>query len=203
MNELRTKVLNEVRRCIEVANRAYPRHNLTMPTVRFDLRGTVAGTANSREWEININETLLRENPDEMISNTTPHEVAHLIDAVVFPETRSVSVTVTRSGRFRRTKRSIHGPTWKMIMRMLGADPSRTHNMDTTNARVKVRRYHEYFCAACNKNIVVGPKHHAQIQKGGSRILHKPCRTLIVWPHYRGLANHTQELLAARQKRYG
>ncbi len=166
--ELKISVEEEVKRCIEVANQRFPNRNFKMPRIEFTLVGTKAGTANSSGYCININSVLLVENEKQMISNTVPHEVAHLIDAILHPETRDCSFkyNLFSGRRGSRTKRSIHGPTWKSVMRMLGVDPSRTHQMDVKNATTKTRNRFYYECPTCHRMNTAGPKHHKMLQRG-------------------------------------
>ena len=128
------RVNAEISRCIKIAEDLYDR-KFEFPTVKYNKRGRTAGTACSSTYTIDINSVLLMENLDTFIDGrdgrgTVTHEFAHLVDAIVNPQTRNRGY-----GR----KRSIHGPTWARIMRQFGAKPSRCHSYDTTNSRVKKR----------------------------------------------------------------
>lgn len=165
-NEIKQRVNERIERDIEVAEKHFG-IKIKFPNVVYKKRGTVAGVAKHYMWEIDLNPVLLMENLDEMINDTVPHELAHLIDYQLHPENfASGRITMTRSGRYRREKRSVHGPTWKNIMIVLGVDPSRTHNMDTTNSRVKKGPKHVYVCKTCGTVMELGDKRHAKMQAG-------------------------------------
>lgn len=164
--EMKRKVEAKIRECMAIAAKHYPNADLPYPTVRYAKRGTTAGTANDSRYEINLNAVLLMENKDVFINRTVVHEFAHLVDGRVNPHTRQTSIVSTRRG-LRRTKRDVHGPSWKNIMRQFGADPSRCHSYDVTNARVKNRgasRQHVWKCGCGNGQVVLtDAKHKKQL----------------------------------------
>ena len=131
--EVRNQVNAEIQRCIDVANDHY---NMTFqfPEVVYKKRGTTAGTANDKSYTIDLNSVLLMENLDTFIDGrigrgTVTHEFAHLVDGIVNEWTRN---------RGWGRKRSLHGPSWKRIMRLFGVrNPSRCHSYNVTNSRVK------------------------------------------------------------------
>lgn len=156
--EIKAQVEEKIRERLTFANQRF-NLDITMPAIQYTLRGTTAGTANCHTWVINLNPVLLMENTVDFIERTPVHELAHLIDYKLHPE------------NFRRTygsKRSVHGPTWKRIMMILGADPSRCHSFDTTNARTKTSTQHTWTCR-CGSVMVLGPKRHAKMLSGRSR----------------------------------
>lgn len=129
--------------------------SIKQPTVTYTKRGTTAGTANYRTWVIDLNPILLNENVEEMIGDTVPHELAHLIDYQLYPENFDV-----RYGQ----KRSLHGPTWKSIMVALGCSPDRCHNMDTSRAKVRRKAQYTYVCDGCGNELTMGPVRHKKEQ---------------------------------------
>lgn len=54
------------------------------PAVNYKQRGTTAGSAYLKEWEIRLNATLLIENTEKFIDEVIPHELAHLLVYHVF-----------------------------------------------------------------------------------------------------------------------
>jgi SprT protein len=173
--DIKDRVNAELNRCLAIASLKWPSHQFPFPTVEYTQRGTTAGTAYYNKWMIKLNPVLLMENVDDFIKRTVPHELAHLVDFRVYqrhaPEFLSFA-----SGR--RAKRSVHGETWKYVMRLFGADPSRCHSYDTTNARVKNRVRYTYFCK-CGQVLNIGPKHHKKIQLGVINIKHSKCRSIL------------------------
>ncbi len=160
--EIKNRVDAEIKRCIKIAEKAFDR-KFTFPTVKYELRGQTAGWAQDLTNTININSILLMENLDTFIDGrtgrgTVTHEFAHLVDGIVYPQTRN---------RGWGQKRSIHGPTWKRIMILFGARPSRCHSYDTTNSKVRRKAVHVYSCNSCSKNMTLGPVRHKKQQRGG------------------------------------
>ena len=101
-----------------------------VPEVRFDLKGATAGYAMFPERGapyLRLNRELLERYPDEMIGQTVPHEVAHIV-------TRHVH----------GWRAPAHGEEWREVMEYFGKPADRTHQMAGVPAR-KVRRF-AYTC---------------------------------------------------------
>lgn len=121
---------------------------LPMPEVSFDLRGLSAGMAViSRKSTVNcrirINTYLLQHYPREMMEQTVPHEVAHL-------------VTYALHGKLD------HGPEWRAVMDSFGVPAERCHQMQAVPARR--HRKHKYHCG-CREHMV-GPGINRRIRRG-------------------------------------
>ncbi len=108
--------------------------------IELGIRGACAGRAYYSQNKIKLNEQLFRENEDDFIRNTIPHEVAHLISFALHGA----------NGRG-------HGRHWREVMRKLGVeDSARCHFYHTTPAR-KVR-FFPMSCACasgCNVSSIV------------------------------------------------
>lgn len=122
--------------------------SLSVPDVRFNLRGLSAGMAvvprrRATGAYLRINTDLLHRFPDEMINETVPHEVAHLVSHAF-------------CGRLD------HGKTWKQVMAHFGKTATRCHQMPATPARKQKR--HPYLCG-CREHRV-GPQINARIRRG-------------------------------------
>lgn len=156
--EIKDRVEAKLRESIALAESHYGQ-SFKFPSVIYTKRGRVAGTADIRAWEVNFNATLLMENIEDFIARTVPHEMAHLIDYQLNPS--------NFEGGWGR-KRSVHGPTWKRIMTIIGAENSRCHSYDTTNSRVKKGRQnkHVYVCKTCGKEMKLGAQRHRKMQTG-------------------------------------
>lgn len=70
--------------------------------------------------EISINMILFRDYVKDMLNVTIPHELAHLVQFKKFD--------------FRGLTTQDHGVEWQEVMRRLGKDPAKYHNMDVTKA---------------------------------------------------------------------
>lgn len=174
-NIVKARVTATLRECVAKANACYPKHTFKMPTVEYKKRGATAGTACDRTYTIDLNSVLLMENIEDFLSRTVIHEFGHLVDGIVNPATRS---------RGWSRKRSLHGPTWKRIMRMLGGPTSRCHSYDTTNSAVKKRGQakHVWTCSCGSPAGIMkigNIRHMKMIAPGSARY----------W--VRGHANHT------------
>jgi len=163
------RVNAKLKECIAMAESHYS-ITVKFPRVTYTLRGTTAGTANHGTYVVNFNSVLLMENEDKFIARTVPHELAHLIDHQLHPENfESYGISVTRNGRVRRNKRTVHGPTWKAIMAVIGAaDATRCHTYDTTNAKTKKKAVHVWQCA-CGSHMHLGPVRHKKMLSGVSK----------------------------------
>ena len=110
--------------------------NLPEAAIDFSLRGRCAGQARvdrNGETCLRINQQLLAENLDDFLSNTIPHEVAHLV--------------VNWQARKKRQRPRPHGPEWQAVMRQCyGLKALRCHSYQTTPARVVPRA----FLYSCN-----------------------------------------------------
>ncbi len=69
---------------------------------------------------VNLNMILLEDNVTEMLNETIPHEIAHLVQYNKFDH---------KGGNTQ-----CHGAEWQEIMRKLGKKPTKTHTMDVSRA---------------------------------------------------------------------
>lgn len=162
------KVTTEVQKMVntkilECRNKAEAHYQRAFPICEavYDVRGRWSGYVHAEQcvrsgnWVMHLNPVLLMENIDDFIARTVPHELAHIIDCEV-----NKGFSRTWSG-----KRSVHGPSWKAVMRVLGIrDASRCHSYDTTNAQVRKKASFEYKCA-CGQSVFLGPVRHARHQE--------------------------------------
>src|SRR5712671_2184617 len=100
-----------------------------VPDIEWSLRGLTAGRAMFRGNRIRLNAIFLRDNTEDFIAQTIPHEIAHLLNNALHG--------------FRVKP---HGPEWKSIMRALGLSPIRCHDYDVTKAAFRRQKRHIYFC---------------------------------------------------------
>lgn len=147
--EIRQRVHNEIKRCIDVASSYYGRE-FNIPSYDFNLKGTTGGRAWPTENRMEFNATFLLNHTEEYIARTVPHEVAHIIDRAVY------GYEYTRRGKVIR-----HGTNWKSVMRVLGVkDLTRCHSYDVTPAQQKVKSKFHYKCKGCGADLYLGPVRH-------------------------------------------
>ncbi|CAK9884281.1 MAG: Protein SprT [Candidatus Erwinia impunctatus] len=131
------------------------------PSIIYQQRGSIAGTAWLESWEIRLNPVLLAENQQAFIDEVVPHELAHLL-------------VWKRFGRV-----APHGKEWRWMMEtVLGRPAQRTHRFAVTSVRgrtflyrcrcrehqLTIRRHHrvqrgesEYRCVQCNNPLIYNP----------------------------------------------
>jgi len=152
---------------------------MPVPNLNYLLRGTTGGTANSTTFTISLNEILLLENWDLYQIRTIPHELAHLATTHLFGY-----------------QRQAHGRHWKFVMKTLfGLEPSRCHNMDTTNSMVRNTKYFEYTCG-CNTKHVISSVKHNKILRGRTVYSCSGCRGVI---YYLNKTTDKRTLMAERK----
>lgn len=111
------------------------------PNVVFELKGTVGGWANAREWKINLNSGLYVRNETDYKEEICQHEACHLLRNKLFPH------AIRANG-----KRAVHGFEWKGLMRLLGIQrPQRCHQFDSSETRVQKDNLEAWKCNACDK----------------------------------------------------
>jgi SprT protein len=120
------------------------------PTFSIKLRGTTAGRAHLRLNHIKINPILFKENREKMLSQTIPHEIAHLVAYRVFNDTG-------------------HGKFWKHVMVQFGLKPDRCHSYDVSNARVRGRNTVTFKCKCKTWELtsIRANKHHKHMATKG------------------------------------
>jgi SprT protein len=169
------KVLNEVKRLIELGNSKFSRGkiNFNKIEIRFTLWGKVAGKAcyiNDNDITLWFHPQLMERNINEYIRQTVGHEVAHLFQKKLYPLSNP------------------HGQEFKRVARALGNSGLRCHTLDTSGIGKAKKRY-EYRCPKCGKIYMITPyKHNRQQDKNicngkyiYSKYICSKDRTRIIW----------------------
>jgi len=176
-DELKVRVEQKVLECIKKIEKL-TNHEFEMPHITYECRGKVAGTACSYTNTIDLNPIIFNENVEDFLARTVVHEFAHIADDIMHPWNKQP----TRG----RKKRQSHGRTWKWIMIQLGADPSRTHSYDVTNATVRRKNKYRYRCKCCGADVVLGPIKHKKQQAKDAEYRHTRCRRKLRHAGYVG-----------------
>ncbi len=136
---------------------------MEMPLVRFDLAGTCAGQYLRRQrfHYLRFNPYVLSRHLSESLTSTVPHEVSHYATALLH-------------GR-RRIRP--HGPEWQRLMRLLEANPDRTHRFDLTDIPTRRQRRWPYRCS-CSTHELTTTRHKRALQ--GARYYCRQCRDLLI-----------------------
>lgn len=121
--------------------------------IRFDLRGVVAGKAlykrSTGESILWFNADAYDKEPIDMINNTIPHEIAHLVAAI------------TGLGKG-------HDKGWARICESLGGESKRCHSYNLEKAR-KFRQF--LYVLDSGREVKVKTVMHNRIQSGQTRIM--------------------------------
>lgn len=145
---LLTRVRKTVEDCFQKAEKHFE-IKIPRAKISFDLTGTSAGTSCYAKKLLRFNRKLLIENEDEFLTATCQHEISHHI-------CRHLHGYGVKS----------HGNEWKKIMvEVFRVPPKRTHHMDTTNVRRKVKEY-TYTCDCPGKEFHFGKIKHDKIKRG-------------------------------------
>lgn len=130
------------------------------PTVNYKQRGTTAGSAYLKEWEIRLNPSLLIENTEQFIDEVVPHELAHLLVFHVFG----------------RKGIAPHGKEWKWMMQhVLEVTAKRTHNFAVTTVKSKTFRYR----CACEMTHELTIRRHNKVLRGENQYLCRKCGEVL------------------------
>lgn len=154
--------MERIQECFHLLNEATGK-NLTPsqnePLVFFNKSRTGGYVWPSRYGNrVFLNWNLFKENTEDYLRQTIPHEVAHIFQRAISNTDRS------------------HGPIWKSLMRKIGLQPQRCHNYDTTTAA----RY-EMFTYICNcQKHRVSKVIHNKMLKGQTRTCRR-CKSKVVY----------------------
>lgn len=124
--------------------------------IRYDIRGKCAGMAGATSVNrytgevkglyLRFNREAIAKNWDEMVNQTIPHEVAHIVAYV-----------------HRHLGAKNHNYAWAQIDRSLGGTGERCHKMELTPGR-RTSRF--LYRNEKGTEFNIGPKHHAGLQRG-------------------------------------
>lgn len=109
-------------------------HGRTTPEIiiRFDLKGRAAGQVVWRSGQmphLRYNLTMALLQPEAFLTETVPHEVAHLVVGRCFPKARP------------------HGSEWRSVMTFFGIDEAaRCHHFRSAEKTVTRQRRWHYRC---------------------------------------------------------
>ena len=131
------------------------------PVVSFKLRGQKAGVAHLHENLLRFNPQLYRENSEDFLRQTVPHEVAHLVAHQLFGE-----------------RIAPHGEEWQLIMRgVYELPPNRCHTYAIK--RRSATRY-IYRCPCPDSDFAFSAQRHALVKQGRGYLCRR-CRNTLVF----------------------
>ena len=137
-----------------------------LPRLTFDASGKRVGAwAFSKRNLIQFNAHFFqfKNNWDDIVNQTTPHEIAHLICDLLFPSAKQA-----------------HGPEWRYVASKLGIEPRRCHNMEGVKEYKPQPRPYIYWCLGCKKEFKLTGIKHSRILNGTNYFC-GACRGKIVF----------------------
>jgi SprT protein len=155
------QILEEIGKIMDKANSIFPDHPIDKNdiTVFFNLTGVCAGKANHRKNQLFYNLILAEENLKIFLTDTVPHEIAHLYQFKINPNSKA------------------HNNLFYNVMSRMGYRGTRTHQYNT--ATIKKMKYGVVYNYSCNCTThKVSPKIHNKILNGQSRYCQK-CKAKI------------------------
>ncbi len=192
-NEIKARVNDEINRCLAIARAKWPNLSFDFPHIEYRQMGRKAGYAEYRKNKISLNCDFFNNgHAEDMITQTGPHELAHLVTDKVYGGGQGVKLQFTGYGfRRQRLGPSAHGYEWKSVMRLFGLNPDRCHNYSLEGVKVKGGRDYEYTCK-CGGTFHLSITLHRRIQMGQRRWC-KKCKGTI---YLKGTAGPTERPVA-------
>ncbi|MGV3345401.1 SprT family zinc-dependent metalloprotease [Enterobacteriaceae bacterium LUAb1] len=127
------------------------------PVLRYQQRGTVAGTAWLQQWEIRLNPVLLMENQQAFIDEVIPHELAHLLVWKLFGKVPP------------------HGKAWQWMMETVLDVPARcTHNFSLASVQP---RGENWYCRCQQHQLTI--RRHNKAVRGKSQYRCRHCGDIL------------------------
>lgn len=154
-SSLHQQVIKRVEHCLSQASSQLQR-SFTMPTVNFNQRGRIAGSAWLNRWELRFNPILLADNETAFMQEVIPHEVAHLVTFACFGKVKP------------------HGKEWQHIMRsVFNLTPRTRHQLDTS----KVAATFLYHCDCQVHHLSL--RRHNKVQRRQQRYQCVHCQQVL------------------------
>lgn len=133
------------------------------PEIRFDLRGQTAGQCVWRPRKpplLRFNMALAERHPEDFLTTTVAHEVAHFVTAACYGKVRP------------------HGVEWQAVMRHLGiSSPSRCHTYQIDEGSVRQQRRWDYQCDC--RTHQVSTTRHKRMSEQGRQYLCRQCGSAL------------------------
>lgn len=166
--ELKRATLARVAECWDKASRG-PDDIGPCPAVYFYHGRRAAGLAHG-DHTVGFHAGFLASNTENMLHETVPHELAHII--VI-----RRAIRASRAGTLLRRPQP-HGREWKAVMRrVFGVEPERTHSYDMSVSGARTLRVIPYTCP-CGTTHMITRRRAASVE-AGKRYICRKCRGYI------------------------
>lgn len=150
---------SRVESCFQQAE-AFFKRTFLRPQVSLKLRGQKAGVAHLHDNLLRFNPQLYRENREDFLRQTVPHEVAHLIAHQLF------------GGSIQP-----HGQEWQLIMRGVYELPPKRCHTYAIQRRCSTRYIYRCPCAS---EFTFTAQRHGLVGKG-RRYVCRQCQQVLVF----------------------
>lgn len=148
-------IIQRVNEVLDRARTIWPQFaSCRNPEISFYTVGKTAGKAYGY-CILKFNLHIFKQNEDDMLSDTVPHEVAHMVCAYL-----------PQLGKG-------HNPGWKRVCKMLGGTGKRCYDSSEVNALAARHRKRYKHVATCGTEIWVPDISHKKIMKGVSFTMRK------------------------------
>ena len=166
---LKLKVQKRINWCLDKIKQRYG-ITINIKSVSYDLDNHVAGAAIPELQALEFNHILLKHNSVHFIENVVAHEVAHLAQAIIYPE--------SLSGK----RRQIHGKAWKEIMSVLEVEALRQYDYSLTPIH-NLKPHRNYMCTHCSETIKLPMAQHDKIMKDPKnyKLTHTNCNSPLIF----------------------
>jgi SprT protein len=145
---LQLKVQERVQQCLNILVGEETAKYLKVQVQFKKTLGLNAGLAYNGDLKIVLSEVLFLANQGEFFEEIIPHEVAHIVQYILYPD-----------------EQVDHGVNWKNLMLQLGLKPNVYHDLDISAVDKKVYRY-TCCCSDGRRYHQIPEAKHKQLQQG-------------------------------------
>lgn len=144
---------------------------LLIPTLLFNQRGKIAGSALLQKNIIKLHPGLLIDNLDYYLNEVVAHELSHILVYQLYGRT---------SGIFNKRRIKPHGQEWQMLMTdIFNLSPAVTHQLDVSKVAMQSFRY-ECKCKQVELSLI----RHNKVVKGKQHYYCRHCQQVLQHPVY-------------------
>lgn len=161
MDDIYLKVENKVKETVNKLNEKF-KFNLEYPYIYYDIKGKNAGLAKSLSMTVHYNPKLLKENEEDFLKNTVPHEVCHI---AVYHYYKIQKKPIPKNG---------HGPDWQIMMRSVGVNPRKYHTYKVER-KIKIFKYK----CKCIDGVIISERMHKKNKELTHHLVCKKCKSIL------------------------
>lgn len=154
--EIKKLILKQIKFYSDIAHSKG--YNFTVPLIDWNLKGKIAGKANANLLKFNLE--LAFRNLEKFLTNTVPHEMAHVLQRRQYPKSKP------------------HGKEWVFFCKILtGKILERCHSYDTSHCRKNSPSPLKFACLC--KEHTLSPIRAQRIKRGNYQYFCRKCKGTI------------------------